>query len=232
MPFLNADNEDTDKTTRKQSMAASRWFYIWRLFSHCLFLISPYFGASGRMWLCISWVSSLLFEPAHDKIYDIRLLLPAKTQISMRIREVWSETSLVACAFYSLQDIQRGLNKNPFYTGWMYRLIGVFAGDTTKPTIRLVWPAKAQISLMPVWSVSLQCTQCVGKDLGVGVGLGGNSEKFWAGCAAGTLNTSPIRIISRLTKHTYSYNFHFKNIPYSYKRRILVKLVEPKQTTY
>ena len=26
-----------------------RWFHIWRLFCHYLFLISPSFGASGRL---------------------------------------------------------------------------------------------------------------------------------------------------------------------------------------
>ena len=30
------------------------------------------------------------------------------------------------------------------------------------------------------------------------------------GCAAGTLNTPSIHIISRLTKYTYSYNLHVK----------------------
>ena len=59
-----------------------------------------------------------------------RLVRPAKTQISLRIRAVWSVSSLIACAFYSLRAIQRGLNKNPCYTRWMYRLVWVFAGHT------------------------------------------------------------------------------------------------------
>ena len=42
---------------------------------------------------------------------------------------------------------------------------------------------------------------------------GGDSEKIWAGRAAGTLNKSPIHINSRLTKHTYSYNLHVKRYP-------------------
>ena len=58
----------------------------------------------------------------------VRLGRPAKTQISLRIRAVWSESSLNACAFDSLRAIQRGINENPCYTGWMYRLIWVFAG--------------------------------------------------------------------------------------------------------
>ena len=60
----------------------------------------------------------------------IRLVRPAKTKISLRTRAVWSESSLIAYAFYSLQAIQRGINENPCYTEWMYRLIGVFACHT------------------------------------------------------------------------------------------------------
>ena len=46
-----------------------------------------------------------------------------KTQISLHIHAVWSESSLITCAFYSLLAIQRGINKNPSHTGWMYTLI-------------------------------------------------------------------------------------------------------------
>ena len=55
----------------------------------------------------------------------IRLVRPAKTQFSLHIRAVYSESSLIACAFYSLR-----INENLCYTGWMYRLIWVFAGHT------------------------------------------------------------------------------------------------------
>ena len=48
----------------------------------------------------------------------VRLVRPAKTQISLRIRTVWSESSLIACKFYSLQAIQRGINENPCCTVW------------------------------------------------------------------------------------------------------------------
>ena len=37
----------------------------------------------------------------------IRLVRPAKTQISLRIRTVWSESSPIACAFYSFRAIPR-----------------------------------------------------------------------------------------------------------------------------
>ena len=35
-----------------------------------------------------------------------------KTYISLRIHAVWSESSLIAFAFYSFWAIQRGINKN------------------------------------------------------------------------------------------------------------------------
>ena len=38
---------------------------------------------------------------------------PVKTQISLHIRAVWSESSLVVCTFYSLQTIQKGDRQEP-----------------------------------------------------------------------------------------------------------------------
>ena len=46
------------------------------------------------------------------------------------IRTVWLVSLLIACAIYSLGTIQRRLNENLCHTGWMYRLIWVFAGCT------------------------------------------------------------------------------------------------------
>ena len=43
---------------------------------------------------------------------------------------VCPESLLIACAFYSLQAIQRGINENPCCTGRICRLIWVFAGYT------------------------------------------------------------------------------------------------------
>ena len=60
----------------------------------------------------------------------MRLVQPAKTQISLPICTVWSESLLISCAFYSLPAIHRGMNKNLCHTGWMNRLIWVFAGHT------------------------------------------------------------------------------------------------------
>ena len=54
----------------------------------------------------------------------IILVRPSKTQISLRIRAVWSESSLIACAFYSSKAIQIGMNENPCHTEWMHRHSG------------------------------------------------------------------------------------------------------------
>ena len=52
---------------------------------------------------------------------------------------------------------------------------------------------------------------------GVGGGGGvcgaGNSEKIWVGVCCLNFECTPIHIISRLTKHSYSYNLHVKRYP-------------------
>ena len=47
-----------------------------------------------------------------------------------RLRSVWSESSLIAYAFYNPRAIQRGIINENCHTGCMYRLIWVFAGQT------------------------------------------------------------------------------------------------------
>ena len=54
---------------------------------------------------------------------SVRSMQPAKTQISLHIRAVRSESLLIPCVFYRLQAIQRGINENPCHSGLMYRLI-------------------------------------------------------------------------------------------------------------
>ena len=66
----------------------------------------------------------------HTTEPTLRLVRPAKTQIRLRIRAVWSESSLIACATYSLRASERGINENPCYNKWLYRLIWVFAAHT------------------------------------------------------------------------------------------------------
>ena len=70
-----------------------------------------------------------IIEPRHNKTNNVSVC-PAKTQISLGIRPVWSESSLCA----------RGVAKDPMFlhadsedsdqTGRIPRLIWVFAGRT------------------------------------------------------------------------------------------------------
>ena len=83
-----------------------------------------------------------VFVPAHDKIYlsqhmtkpTIRCATSENSDLPVHlgslISAVWSEFLLMACAFYSLQAIQRRVNENPRHSMWMYRLIWVFVGQT------------------------------------------------------------------------------------------------------
>ena len=71
----------------------------------------------------------LKFEPPHDKTNKMTLR-PAKTQISLGIRPVWSESSL--CAQWVAKDpsFLHVDSEDSDQTGPMPRLIWVFAGRT------------------------------------------------------------------------------------------------------
>ena len=103
---------------------------------------------------------------------------PVKTQISLRIRAVWSESSLSAWGNFAILAIQNALRGDSDQTARMHMVIWIFAGRicpkdvfwrfntnnyetsqrTTKPTKWHVRPAKTQISLgiRPGRSVSSQ----------------------------------------------------------------------------
>ena len=75
------------------------------------------------------WACNNKVEPRHDKTNNMSVR-PAKTQISLGIRLVWSESSL--CAQWVAKD-PRFLhvdNEDSDQTGRMPRLIWVFAGRT------------------------------------------------------------------------------------------------------
>ena len=100
----------------------------------------------------------------------VRLVRPAKTQISLRLRASWSESSLITCTLYNLWAIQRGIHENPCHTGWMFRLIWVFAGHTglfvgfvrwLKLYYRTIWIAtseNAPSDMCAQWRFSPACT--------------------------------------------------------------------------
>ena len=74
--------------------------------------------------------SSLAYEPPHDKTNKVSVR-PAKTQISLGIRPDWSESSV--CAQWIAKDpsFLHADSEDSDQTGWMPRLIWVFAGCTT-----------------------------------------------------------------------------------------------------
>ena len=72
-----------------------------------------------------------------------------------------------------------------------------------------------KLFIMSLWRTGEKISKIRVVGGGGGWGGGGRVTRkiFGWGCAAGTLKTPPIHIISRLTKHTYSYNLHIKRVP-------------------
>ena len=70
------------------------------------------------------------YEPAHDKKITKLHVRPAKTQISLGICPVWSESSLSAWRTAGSLAIHWAHNKDSGHTELMPRLIWVFAGRT------------------------------------------------------------------------------------------------------
>ena len=53
----------------------------------------------------------------------LRIMTPAKTQISLRIRAVRSESRADHMCLLQPPAIQKEMNENPCHTGWMCKLI-------------------------------------------------------------------------------------------------------------
>ena len=69
------------------------------------------------------------YEPRHDKTNKMSVR-PVKTQISLGIRPVWSESSLSAWRKLGSLATHWAHCEDSDQTGWMPRLIWVFAGRT------------------------------------------------------------------------------------------------------
>ena len=82
---------------------------LYRIYSKHSDTVTPYHTHS-KIWT-LTLMSQCTKKPT------IRHVWPAKTQISLRIRAVWSESSLIACAFYSLRAVKRGINTKNCHTG-------------------------------------------------------------------------------------------------------------------
>ena len=71
----------------------------------------------------------LKYEPPHDKTNKVAVR-PAKTQISLGIRPVWSESSLSAWRKLGSLATHWAHSEDTDQTGWMPRLIWAFTGCT------------------------------------------------------------------------------------------------------
>ena len=80
------------------------------------------------MYLWWSW-NSRISEPPHDKTNKVTVR-PTQTQISLGIRTVWSESSLSAWRKLGSLATHWAHSEDSDQTGWMPRLIWVFAGRT------------------------------------------------------------------------------------------------------
>ena len=91
------------------------------------FPISSAMAAASTSSRKIEWCASS--EPRHDKTNKVNVR-PAKTQISLGIRPVWSESSLSAWRKLGSLATYRAHSEDSCQTGRMHRLIWVFAGRT------------------------------------------------------------------------------------------------------
>ena len=74
-------------------------------------------------------VQESIYEPRHDKTNKMAVR-PAKTQIGLGIRQVWSESSLSAWRKFGSLATHWAHSEDSDQTGRMPRLIWVFAGRT------------------------------------------------------------------------------------------------------
>ena len=94
--------------------------------------LAPTLVAGSLDFLSCSTMKTSLFEPRHDKTNNVAVR-PAKTWISLGIRQIWSESLL--CTQWVAKDpsFLHADSEDSDQTGWMPRLIWVFAEST-------VWP--------------------------------------------------------------------------------------------
>ena len=94
-----------------------------------------------------------LHEPWHDKTNKVSVC-PAKTQISLGIRPVWSESSLSAWRKLGSIATHEAHSEDSDQTGRMPRLIWVFAGCTVILLV-LSWFASATNKVSSLSTTSL-----------------------------------------------------------------------------
>ena len=95
-------------------------------------MVTIYYNQLSDSWVQKFWFSIRLtpiYDPRHDKTNKMSVR-PAKTQISLGIRQVWSESSLSAWRKLGSLATHWAHSEDSDQTGRMPRLIWVFAGHT------------------------------------------------------------------------------------------------------
>ena len=82
-----------------------------------------------RVYMYLGYLGPSVYEPRHDKTNKMALR-PAKTQISLGIRQICSESSLSAWRSIGSLATHWAHSEDSDQTGRMPRLIWVFAGRT------------------------------------------------------------------------------------------------------
>ena len=118
--FLHADSEDSDQTGLMPRLI---WVIAGR--THILLVLS----CRGSISVPLSSSCHQIKERQHDKTNNVAVH-PAKTQISLGIRPVWSESSLFAWRELVSLATHWAHSEDSDQTGWKPRLIWVFAGCT------------------------------------------------------------------------------------------------------
>ena len=73
------------------------------------------------------WKTSII-EPLHNRTYNDMCKQWRLRSVCRSVQ--FNQSLLIACAFYSIRAIKRGINENSCHTVCMYRLIWVFASYT------------------------------------------------------------------------------------------------------
>ena len=125
-------NELTEDRKCQNLMSSLKAFsYCWSEFIKCVLFVLEMLKLMTLLYvsLKIGWCNWLqvIYEPRHDKTNKMSVH-PAKTQISLGICPVWSESSLSAWRKLGSLATHWAHSEDSDQTGRMPRLIWVFAG--------------------------------------------------------------------------------------------------------
>ena len=137
LSFLHADSKDSDQTGRMSRLVrvfAGRTCHFVGFVTMRLIWSSNFMK---RLNFLLAEAKTPEYEPRHDKTYKVSVR-PAKTQISLGIRPVWSESSLSAWRNLGSLATHWAHSENSDQTGRMPWLIWVFAGRTATLLV-LTW---------------------------------------------------------------------------------------------